>query len=997
MIAQQLSRVLEATGYLENGAPAAPSVSIGDVNQFQRYPSFDPEASWRSSPPPSPPTNAACSRKITVYFKYVHEPADPAVARWQRELWNQGFTPLLWVVSERRVDLYNGFSRPRRRDTASDHFLDSFRTTDSGLEKLALHAGRMSMETGMFWENIPALNRKTTVDRQLLQELRELEKVLHATELDLQEVHKLIIRSIFVKYLFDRKILAPRTLEDICDKSDLSEVFNDRIAAKRLFGWLQDTFNGDMFPTSGASFPRSNHLEIVGRFFQGENLATNQQSLFPYQFDVIPVEFISAIYEQFVHSAIQATHSSLTQSDTHYSPLSVVSLILDEVMSELSGNETVLDLTCGSGVFLVESLRRLVHIKTRNRPLSRNLILDTLYNQVHGIDKCETAIRISAFSLYLTALELDPTSQTDGCPKFRPLIGNNLVGCNAFSVHRDPHGRPLLDSNGSLKRFDVVIGNPPWSYLGPDHVAHLAALNAANIDQPRVPRGVSFDFLQRAIQFSHEHTRFGLVVSAMPFFAISGTARLAVRESLKKLLPLTLVNLSELSSSLFSNANMPAMVVLGRHNRSLGNDMTLVQARWSLRNRNSHMIEITPSDVVDLSFDAWKERPVLLKAGFFGRDRDVSLLVDLREHYSSLDEQLSRYNTRFRAGFIAGSMDLKDAHFLTGLPYAGRKTLISGFSFGDSLHPCDVTHARWPRHRGTFLGPVLLIRQFLVDFPRPRVAIHENDVAFDDAYFGVSFAGAGSVDILEIVAGIVRSQLTSWYLLMTGSIFGLAARQIKQRDFTTLPTPDLEVACRSEAGRRIRRFVNDYRCTDPGDSDWDDLDNAVFDLYEFDASQRIALQDGYERSLWQWKDGRSKATQPVDIGNLRRYANTFLGTMGAWLGPTDRGRMCAEIYEFPEFTPLQVIRFFIDQGKCQRQERVVIQRSSLSAVLEDVATRTGEWIAPEFVGLRELRVHASNEVNIVKSAVRRNWLGVQALADADAVVRDFVADGWSVR
>lgn len=844
---------------------------------------------------------------------------------------------------------------------------------------------------------IPSLNRKTAVDRQLLQELRDLERILNATDLTLEEVHKLIIRSIFVKYLFDRKILAPPTLEDICGRSDLSDVFDDLTAFHRLFAWLQATFNGDMFPPSSASFPDSKHLELVGRFFRGENLVTNQQSLFPYQFDVIPVEFISAIYEQFVHSAIHATRSSLKQTDIHYSPLSVVSLILDEVMSNLSGNETVLDLTCGSGVFLVETLRRLVHLKARNQPLSRNLVLDTLYNQVYGIDKCETAIRISAFSLYLTALELDPSSQAEGCPRFRPIIGTNLVMCNAFRVHRDPNGRTLLDSNRSLKRFDVVIGNPPWSYLGPDQSAHVAALSAADINQPRIPRGVSFGFLQRAIQFSHDRTRFGIVVSAMPFFAISRTARLAVQESLKKLLPLTLVNLSELSSSLFANANMPAMIVLGRHDRSNGNDMTLVQARWSLRNRNSHMIEIAPSDVSDLSFSAWEKGPVLLKAGFFGRDRDVSLLLDLREQYGSLKEELTRFKTRFRAGFITGSRNLKNAQFLTGLPYAGRKTLISGFSFAESLPPCDVTHARKPRHRGAFLGPMLLMRQFLVDYPRPRVAICEDRVAFDDAYYGVSFAGADSTDIYEIISGILRSQLTSWYLLMTGSIFGLTARQIKQGDFTTLPTPDLEAASRSDAGRRIRRFVNDYRCKEPSGSDWDDLDRAVFDLYEFDASQRIALRDGYVRSLWQWKEERLSSMQPVHIGGLTRYADTFLGTMDAWMGLSGRGRMCAEIYEFPEYTPLQVVRFFIDRSTCKPEGRVVIQRRPLRAVLEGVASRTGEWIAPEFVGLRELRVHSSDEVNIVKSAACRNWLGVQALADADAVVRDFVADGWSVR
>lgn len=996
MTAEPLSRVLEATGYLENGEPAAASVRIGAMNQLQQYPSFDPEASWRS-PAPSPQPNGSCSRELTVYFKYVREPVEPTVAQWQRELWNRGFTPLLWVVSDQRVELYNGFSRPRSQDTAADHLVETFRTNDSDLAKLALRAGRMSMETGQFWQQIPSLNRKTAVDRQLLRELRELERVLLAAKLKLPEVHKLIIRSIFVKYLFDRNILGPTTLMEICGHSEFFDVFNDRIAATRLFDWLQDTFNGDMFPSSDASFPDATQLDQVGRFFRGENLLTRQQSLFPYQFDVIPVEFISAIYEQFVHSAIHETQENRKKSDIHYSPLPVVSLILDEVMNELTGSETVLDLTCGSGVFLVESLRRLVYLKARNRPLSRELILDTLYNQVYGIDKCETAIRISAFSLYLTALELDPTSQTAGCPKFRPIIGTTLFDCNAFSVQNNPKGQPLIDSNGSLKQFDVVVGNPPWSYLGSDQADHLTVLSAADIDQPRVPRGVSFDFLQRAIQFSHRNTRFGIVVSAMHFFAISSTARLAVRNSLKKLLPVTLVNLSELSSWLFPNANMPAMVVLGRHNRSAGDDMTLVQARWSFRNWSSRMIEIAPSDVSAISFAAWEKRPVLLKAGFFGQDRDISLLFDLCEHYGSLEKELTTFNTRFRTGFIAGSRNLKDAQFLEGLPYAGRTTLNSGFSFSGSLPACDVTRAPRPRDQNTFQGPLLLIRQFLMDRPRPRVAIHDGVLAFDDAYYGVSFSGRMSRDIYEIIAGILRSQLTSWYLLMAGAIFGLAARQIKLGDLTSLPVPDLELGSRSEAGQRIRRFVNDYRFKDPSGSEWDELDSAVFDLYQFDATQRIAVQDGYARSLWQWKEGRLNSMEPVGIDDLRRYADTFLGTMDAWAGFSGCRRLSAEIYQCPNYTPIQVIRFFVDDHTRQQESRVVIRPGSLQMVLAGIADRTGELVAPEFVGLRELRVHSSDEVNIVKSTARRNWLAVQALSDADLVVQDFVADRWSNR
>ena len=89
-------------------------------------------------------------------------------------------------------------------------------------------------------------------------------------------------------------------------------------------------------------------------------------TLFPYQFDVIPVELISSIYEQFAHADPVNTGTG-TETDVFYTRLSLVSLVLDEAMDGLTGNETVLDLTCGSGVFLVEALRRLVRPACKRR------------------------------------------------------------------------------------------------------------------------------------------------------------------------------------------------------------------------------------------------------------------------------------------------------------------------------------------------------------------------------------------------------------------------------------------------------------------------------------------------------------------------------------------------------------------------------------------------------------------------------------------------------
>ena len=80
-------------------------------------------------------------------------------------------------------------------------------------------------------------------------------------------------------------------------------------------------------------------LCIFGRvadFLEAVDPRSGQRTLFPYQFDVIPVELISSIYEQFAHSS-PPTSDSNQRRDVFYTRLSLVSLVLDETMEGTIG------------------------------------------------------------------------------------------------------------------------------------------------------------------------------------------------------------------------------------------------------------------------------------------------------------------------------------------------------------------------------------------------------------------------------------------------------------------------------------------------------------------------------------------------------------------------------------------------------------------------------------------------------------------------------------
>jgi hypothetical protein len=410
-----------------------------------------------------------------------------------------------------------------------------------------------------------------------------------------------------------------------------------------------------MFPPSSVkTTPAAHHLKRVAEFLEAVDPQSGQISFFPYQFDVIPVELISSIYEQFAHAEPRTSgqRTEALRNGVHYTRLSVVSLVLDEVMDGLSGQESVLDLTCGSGVFLVEALRRLVYLRTQGRPPTRDIIRSTLYEQVYGVDISEAAIRVAAFSLYLAALELDPAPQPPQSLKFQPLIGKTLLVGDARTIEQQGDGKAVLTTTAGPKQFDLIVGNPPWSFKGRSGTEARRKTMAAGISAQ--PRGEGLDFVLRAVEFSHEKTRFGIILSATPFFSRSGTGMKATQHIMRELAPVTLVNLSNLRSWLFATATMPAVVLFARHRpKQRADQVTIVQIPWTPSGAKTHSFEVAPSDIIKLSLDEIEKQPLKLKAAAVGHRRDLILLEELTAAHLSLGEQLACLKTKFRDGLLS--------------------------------------------------------------------------------------------------------------------------------------------------------------------------------------------------------------------------------------------------------------------------------------------------------------------------------------------------------
>jgi type I restriction-modification system DNA methylase subunit len=183
------------------------------------------------------------------------------------------------------------------------------------------------------------------------------------------------------RYLEDRKIIDKNYFENIAsrnskwnillnsstNKPDLDpsmegllypRVLEDKDFTYDLFEQLSEDFNGDMFPSDPEEkiAVEIAHLKILQGFLRGE--VGEQKNIFflAYKFDVIPIELISSIYEEFYLT------STNDDNGTRYTPSSLVRFVLAKVLTPecLDKNPRILDPYCGSGIFLVEAFRRIV-------------------------------------------------------------------------------------------------------------------------------------------------------------------------------------------------------------------------------------------------------------------------------------------------------------------------------------------------------------------------------------------------------------------------------------------------------------------------------------------------------------------------------------------------------------------------------------------------------------------------------------------------------------
>ena len=369
--------VLSRTGFLdESGRPVLglldPETILLSSDTYLKYNKL---FSVMESDPGCPDMVYECPNAGPVpgapcfYVKTLPKHSQEQVASLRQRLWNHGRIPTLWVITPNSVRVYDAFARPQAEEKTNvdSNVLHELTSINDRLEELAkLH--RTNFDNGNFWHSGEGkkIHVDQRVDQALLDDLQATESLLRR-DLSPTTAHSLLCLTVFVKYLEDRKILRPSDFADHGPAGEFRELLRSVAGTNSLFQALQERFNGDLFNSANNLSGEFNadHLSIIQRFLSGHSMAdypNTQPRLWPYSFEIIPIELVSSIYELFAHSGDPDIAKARS---VHYTKLTLVNMVLSLAMHDIPDSARILDPACGSGVFLVEAFRRLAWGNTK--------------------------------------------------------------------------------------------------------------------------------------------------------------------------------------------------------------------------------------------------------------------------------------------------------------------------------------------------------------------------------------------------------------------------------------------------------------------------------------------------------------------------------------------------------------------------------------------------------------------------------------------------------
>lgn len=603
------------------------------------------------------------------------EQTEDKIADIQRKVWSSGEVPLacfFFNTEIKIVDCTKHVNKELKPEYLTNLLLSTDRVNELYNEQFAV-----KIKTGIFWEQ-EELEEKFSFKNSAYDILiHNIRKITERLSLELKKVseelvNKIIVQSILIKYLEETSDEEGKKLltEKYFRKYDNSNSFSDVLKKGKFIDLLSDlnrNFNGNVFKWEIGEQEQLAALDIgiVADLLatSKKNLNSPQVELFGdwryFEFKYIPVELISRLYEEFLGE-------NKKDKGLFYTPAHLAKLLVEECLPLKSYKDIdltkfkLLDPACGSGIFLVTAFKRLVQIWRLQNKLSKPNIddLKKILRNIYGIDKEEQAVMLSSFSLCLALCnELKPIEVINKL-KFDDLTKENLVHSDFF-----------LLKNIQNKKFDLIIGNPPFVRAAISEYSNTWLVNDKKV---KIPQGqIALKFLSESFPMLKENGLVCLIIKAsgLLYNSTSFAYKKALFSNYNVVQVLDFTTLARNKSLWDNGADVATAAIFVRNNKpDLSKNILHLTFRRTKATKERIVFEIDDYDLHFVNRQTAVNNEFIWKSNLLGGGR-IKNLIDKVQTEQSLEDFLIKYNSIIEEGFEIGSKQNLSPEFIYNIPF----------------------------------------------------------------------------------------------------------------------------------------------------------------------------------------------------------------------------------------------------------------------------------------------------------------------------------------